>query len=195
MPFQNGYRGTVGGAVQTAYTDQPGIAVAGQIAFASDLTNHDALFVGETDGIAAGLGVRLTAITDDISLQRPNLQALLPAATSANTAFAGIVVFDESMQSDENGQPGWAKGRVARVVKPGRAGARIYVKAKEAIDPAAATVNWVTIAGTDGLYALGEFAPAALAGNAVAGTSVALTAVARWVTSAAAGEFAIIELF
>lgn len=192
MPF-NGFRGTVGGAVQTAYTDQPGVAVPGQIAFASDLNQCDAHIVGETNGLAAGRGIKLTAISDDISLQRPNSAAFLPGDDDTKAAFAGVVVFDEAMQSDENAVNGWAKGRVARIVKPGRAGGRIYVLAKEDI-AVTDTVNWVTIAGTDGLYAKGEFSPDALAGDAEFGTSVALDN-ARWIAGAAAGGVAILELF
>lgn len=193
MPFSNGFRGTVGGAVQTAYTDQPGVAVAGQLAFASDLNNCDALFVGETDGVAAGLGIKVAELTDAVSLQRPNQAVALPAATDVETAFAGIVVFDESMQSDENGQPGWAKGRVARIAKPGRSGARVYVKALEAVaigDP----VEWVVKAGTDPILTVGGFTSQVHDGT---GTNPLTTTLAnaRWVTPAAAGELAILELF
>lgn len=195
MSFASGYRGVAGGSVQTAVTDQPGIAVPGMLAFASDLNYCDGLYVGETNGVAAGKGIAVTDVSDDISYQRPNLSINLPADAATKAAFAGIVVFMENMQSDENGVPGWAKGRIAQVARPGRAGARIYVKAVEAVDHTADSVNWVTVAGTDGLYEKGEFAPAALAGTAAAGTSVAIDAtVARWVTSAPAGGVACIEL-
>jgi len=193
MAFSRGYRGVKGGAVQSAYTDQPGIAVAGQLAFASDINNVDAMFVGETNGLAAGRGIKIAPVVDSFSFQAPNGAAFLPEAADVKAAFAGIVVFDESMQSDENGSAGWDKGRVARIVKPGRAGGRVFVKAVAAIDHTSDTVNWVTIAPADASYALGEFAPAALGGGA-AGTSVALDN-ARWISSAAAGEFAILELF
>lgn len=193
MPFANGFRGTVGGAVQTAYTDQPGVAVAGQLAFASDLNYCDALYVGETNGVAAGLGVKVTELTDAISLQRPNQAVSLPAATDVAAAFAGIVVFDESMQSDENGVPGWAKGRIARIAKPGRAGARIYVKAVDAVavgDP----VEWVVKAGTDPILPVGAFASAVHDGQGTNPLTVTLSN-ARWVTPAASGELALLELF
>lgn len=195
MSFASGYRGTVNGAVQTTYPDQPGVGIAGQIAFASDLNNIDAMFIGESNGIAAGKGVKPSAVSDDYSLQRPHDEVILPGSGDDVGDFAGILVFDESMQSDENGVPGLAHGRVGRIAKPGRAGARIYVKAVEAIDPATSTVNWVVVGGTDGLYEAGEFAPAALAGSAAAGYSTSLATVARWVTKAAAGGLAIIELF
>lgn len=195
MPFK-GFRGSVGGAVQTAYNDQPAVAVPGMVAFASDLNNCDALFVGQADGIAAGRGVKLAnQTTNDWDLQAPHQAAFLPESGDAAAVFAGIVIFDEAMQSDENGVPGWEKGRVARVLRPGRSGGRVYVKAVDAISRATATVNLVTIGGTDEKYKPGEFAPAALAGTAGAGTSVAIAAtVARWVTDAPAGGVAILEL-
>jgi len=194
MAFGTGYRGAVNGSVQSSYTDQPGVAIAGMLAFASDINNCDAIFIGETNGIAAGKGVRLVKGNEGFGFQRPNGVAFLPESDEAATEFGGIVVFDEAMQSDENGIPGWAKGRVARLLRPGRAGGRVYVKAIAAVDVDTATVNWVIKAGTDGKYEAGEFTPAALAGTAAAGYSVALTN-AKWVTDAAAGDLAMIELF
>ena len=194
MSFASGYRGTVGGAVQTSYTDQPGIAVPGMLAFASDLNFCDAYVVGEANGIAAGRGVKVAAITDSISGQIPNQSIKLPESGDTNAVFAGIMIYDDSMQSDENGVPGWAEGRMARVAKPGRAGARVFVKAVEAVDHTSASVNLVVAGGSDGIYKAGEFAPAALAGSAAAGYSVSLSAVARWISSSAAGGVACIEL-
>ena len=196
--FKTGYRGQISGSVQDTYADQPGVAAPGMLAFASDLNNVDAIFIGETLGIAAGKGVMFTPITDvatsDITLQRPNEAAFLPTTGKTVADFAGILCFDETMQSDENGVPGYAEGRVGRIVKKSRAGGRIYVKAVEAVDPATSTVNWVVVAGSDGLYEAGEFAPAALAGSSVPGYSTDLSSVAKWITKAAAGDIAIIEL-
>lgn len=191
MSFGAGYRGTVRGAVQTAYTDQPGVASPGMLAFASDLNYCDALFVGEANGVAAGIGVIATALTDAISLQRPNQAVSLPADDSALAALVGIVVFDEAMQSDENGTPGWAHGRVARVAKRGRAGTRIYVKVEDNVaigDP----VEWVVKSGTNPIRTKGSFTGTAQAGT----TTLPLTRTvtdAKWVTPASAGGVAILE--
>ena len=192
MTFASGYRGTAGGAVQTNYHDQPGVAVAGMLAFASDLNNCDAIFIGETAGIRAGAGVRLLAGNEGLEFQRPPEVAYLPEGDEGATEFGGIVVFDEAMQSDENGVPGWAAKRVARILKPGRAGGRIYVAVKDAIVPGTSTVNWVTAVDAAGKYALGDFCPTALAGGA-AGTSVALSNC-KWVTPADALGIAMLEL-
>jgi hypothetical protein len=194
MSFDTGYRGVVGGYVQNNYTDQPGVGIPGMIAFASDLDNVDAVYVGETDGLAAGKGIIYTDVSDDISLQRPNEAAYLPTSSSLAKDFKGITAFDENMQTDENGNPGFAQGRMIRVGKGGRAGCRIYVKANEDINHGSDTVNWVIVAGTNGLYEVGEFSPHPLGGTAENGTSVPLAGIATWITSASAGETAIIEL-
>lgn len=190
-----GFRGTVNGAVQTTYTDQPGQAVAGMLAFASDLDQMDSVLVGEADGVACGAGVALPMNTasDPGNLQTPNVLATLPTADSTAADFGGVVVFEETAQSDTDGNPGWAKGRNCRVASNRRAGARIYIPAKDAITALTSTVNWVIAGGSDGKYQAGDFAPAALAGDATHGTSVAIT-TARWISSAAVGGFAVLEL-
>jgi hypothetical protein len=194
MSFSTGYRGVRNGSVQSTYQDQPGVAYNGMLAFASDLANCDAIFIGETDGIRAGAGVRFLASLDAsvAPIQRPPVQAFLPEGDEAANEFAGIVVFDEAMQSDENGVPGWANGRTARILRPGRAGGRIYVVVKDAIVVGTSTVNWVTSPDAAAKYARGDFCPTALGGGA-AGTSVALTNCS-WVLGADAFGLAMLEL-
>lgn len=192
MSFSTGFRGTTNGAVQSNYTDQPGVGVPGMQAYAGDHGLVDSYLVNETDGVAAGRGVVFTTISDSISLQRPNRSVGLPTVATTAADFAGINLFDEAMQSDANGVPGWAYGRMARIQRPSRMGGRVYVKAVEAIDPDTDTVNMVTVAPADESYAVGEFSPSALGGGN-AGTSVELTNC-KWETVAAAGGVAIIEL-
>lgn len=192
MSFATGYRGTANGAVQTAVNDQVAVAVAGMLAFASDHNLIDAIAVGETDGVAAGVGVIYdagdTAVT---TLQFPNQVVKLPVGTESASDFKGIVVFEEAMQSDEDGNNGWALNRMARILRPTRQGGRIWVAAKAAIT-LTDTVNWVVDAPDDASFDLGDFSPDALGGGA-AGTSVVLPN-ARWVSAAAEGEYAILEL-
>ena len=193
MSFANGYRGTSMGAVQTTYDDQPGVAVPGMLAFASDINMCDAVFIGETNGIAAGVGVQFIIGDEGLGFQRPAVLAYLPNGGEAAAELAGIVVFDEAMQSDTNGIPGWAKGRVARIVRPGRAGGRVYVKAVEEVVAGTSTVNWVITVGSDAKYALGEFAPGVLNSGTV-GKTVAISN-AKWITSAEAGGVAMLEFY
>lgn len=178
-----GYRGAVGGSVQSAITDQPGVAVAGMLAFASDPRLVDSYFVNEALGVLAGRGVVASSFDASISLQRPALSIDLPDANTVASDFAGIVVFDEAMQSDENGNPGWEMGRMARVLRPIRVGGRIYVAAKDAI-VATNPVYLVKAADAGLVFEAGDFtdAPvdaaltgvgAAVAGNTGAGTITA----------------------
>lgn len=192
--FTTGFRGTANGYVQNTVTDQPGQAVPGMLPYASDNDLIDSYLT--SGNVPAGCGVQLVANAGALTqYQTPPLLAVVPTAhgTLDITNFGGICVFDENMQSNADGIPGWSDGRVARILRPGRAGGRIYVRVREAVTAGTSTVNWVVEAGTDGLYAAGEFAPAALAGSAAAGYSVAIT-TAKWVTSAAAGGIAMIEL-
>lgn len=185
MTFSNGFRGTANGAVQAAVTDQPGVAVAGMLAFASDLNYVDALYIGDANGIAAGKGVKVAAVSDSVSLQRPNQSMHIPTGSETEADFAGVLVFNEAMQSDENGVPGWADNRIGQLAKPTRSGVRIYVNAIEAIavgDP----VHWII--GATGSYVEGDFsgaqqgdlagAGAADAGNTGDGTIGAVTVAA-----------------
>jgi hypothetical protein len=194
--MNTGFRGAVNGSIQTVVTDQPGLGVPGELCFASDDNLVDSYRVA--GDVFCGGGVQLvndaSGATPGTNFQLPGQLAQLPNATNLTLAdFDGIVVFNENCQSNANGQPGWSNGRVARVLRPGRSGGRIWLKAVEAVDKTTATVNWVVEAGTDGLYAAGEFAPAALAGSAGAGYSVAIT-TAKVISSAAAGGVFAIEL-
>jgi hypothetical protein len=192
-PFNTGFRGTVNGAIQTVVTDQPGLGVPGELCFASDNTLVDSFLAG--GDVAAGLGIVTTFNAGAAEqFQNPGELVSVPAATGLTIAdFKGIVVFDENMQSDASGNPGWADGRVARVLRPNRVGGRIWIKALDTWTRGVSTVNWVVTGGTDGKYQAGEFAPAALAGNATYGYSVAITA-ASVKTSAVAGGVVAIEL-
>ena len=201
--FASGYYGLAGGAVQATYDDQPGVGVPGELAYASDINLCDALYVGDANGIAAGMGVKRVAITDAVSLQTPLDAIYLPGNTwsafgvngSAGgetiANFAGIVVFDETMQSDSSGRPGWDTGRMAMVARPQRGGARPYVYCREAMTKGN-NLWWVTIGGTaasGAVYNAGEFADHAPAGGV---TSVEIT-TAFLVTSGIAGGVAMVE--
>jgi hypothetical protein len=192
--FSDGFRGSIMGSVQTAYSDQPGVAYAGMVAFANDENWADAIIIGETNGIEAGKGVAYIKQTEGATrLQAPLVLAYLPDGDEAATTLQGIVVWEPSMQTqaDADGNPinGWAKGRVARILRRGR----IYVRANDEVLPGTSTVNWVITAGSDAKYEVGEFAPGVLNSGTV-GTTVAITN-AQWVTDADADGLAILELF
>jgi len=160
MSFSTGYRGTVGGAVQTSYTDQPGAGVAGMLAFASDINLVDAVHIGEPDGIAAGRGVVYENVDSTLnhSMQRPDVAAKLPELGTTIDQFKGILVFDERMNSNSNGIPGWADGRVGRVLRNNRSGGRIYVSCPLTVNVGDSV--WMQLVA-DADYQPGEFRPTA----------------------------------
>lgn len=157
MSFATGYRGEVGGSVQKGgYTDQPGEGVPGMLAFSSDINMVDAVYIGESEGVAAGRGVIFEDVDDLVSLQRPNVSALLPTGVTTADEFKGIVVFDERMNSNADGVPGWAQGRVGRILLNKRSGGRIYVNCPETV----AIDDLVYLQRvTDDAYEVGEFRP------------------------------------
>ena len=204
--FNRGYYGIAGGAVQAAYDDQPGIAVPGELAYASDLNMCDALVVGDANGVPAGYGVKRVSITADdaVSMQTP-LDALFLPGNTVGTAwgvngaaggetiasFAGIVVFDETMQSNSSGQPGWDTGRMAMVVRPHRSGGRVWIYCLEAMTKGN-NIWWVTAGGTaasGAVYTAGMFADHNPAGGV---TAVQIT-TAFLITSGIAGGVALVE--
>ena len=193
MSMATGFRGVVGGSVQSTYTDQPGAGVAGMVAYASDNSLIDAIVVGEVDGISAGRGVKYTAATvgaTAVGMQTPSVLAFLCASGDDVGDFAGVVVFDENMQTDENGVPGWAQGRVARIMRPGRSGGRFWA-ATRAAGVVSDKVYLVTDVGTQNVYKAGDFAAVSSSSDA---TFADLSTVAKWVTAPVSGGVAIIEL-
>lgn len=198
----SGFRGTQNGYVQNMITDQPGFGVPGMLPYASDNTLVDSFIVGAD--VFAGAGCILlpnsaftspALIDSPVNYQTPPELMALPSAAQSPSGlalynFAGVVVFNENMQSNSSGYPGWAQGRVGQLLRPNRAGGRIFVVARETIVPGTSTVNWIVVGDTAGLYAAGEFAPEAYSTNSA--TSVAIT-TAKWITPAVAGGIAIIE--
>jgi len=201
-----GFYGIAGGAVQSTYDDQPGVGVPGELAYASDINFCDALCVGDANGIAAGLGVKRVSISSDdaVSLQTPLDAVFLPGNTAGASwgvngsaggetiaSFAAVMIFDETMQSDSSGQPGWDTGRMAMVARPERGGARPYVKCVEACTKGN-NVYWITVGGaaaSGAVYAAGQFASYSPGGGV---TAVELTN-AFFITSGVAGGVAMIE--
>lgn len=173
-----GFRGIRGGSVQSGYFDQPGVAVPGMLAFASDKYLLDTVMVGAD--VLAGVGVVGANPTDSPQLyQRPIFTISPPAGTETLASqLVGVVVFDEAMQSDENGNPGWSAQRTARILRVNRVGGRIYVNQRLPVVVGSSTVNWVIKAGRmQGVaHGAGEFSP--VPGTETDGAYVALIATA-----------------
>lgn len=185
----SGFRGTVNGAVQTAYNDQPLAGFPGQIAALPDLCLVDGFNVNETNGVTPGLGVVKGADNDlpanEYGTQSSPFPVQVPAGTSTATDFVGIVVRDSAMPNTDAGIPVWPDNTMAPVLREGR----IFTTAPVAVDAGDAVWMYVDNA-TSHDRPIGSFTNA----DAGSGDTVQI-ANASWYRSAAAGATdAIIEL-
>ena len=176
------YHGTKFGFVQSAVYDQMGVSLAGRLANASDINLCDAVSVGETAGIGVGLGVAVSALSGAI---KPGINALelkLPTSSSTAADFAGILVRTDTGRTDADGNNYIGHKEIGTLLR-----GRIWIEAQDAIT-AGAPLHWVIAdtAGTD--KKIGGFV-----GTAVANDTVELKGI-RVLTSAAAGELALVEL-
>lgn len=181
------YHGTKFGFVQSAVYDQMGVSLAGRLANASDINLCDAVSVGETAGIGVGLGVAVSALSGAI---KPGINALelkLPTSSSTAADFAGILVRTDTGRTDADGNNYIGHKEIGTLLRANRVGGRIWIEAQDAIT-AGAPLHWVIAdtAGTD--KKIGGFV-----GTAVANDTVELKGI-RVLTSAAAGELALVEL-
>lgn len=189
------YHGTKFGFVQSAVYDQMGVSLEGRLANASDINLCDAYSIGETNGIGVGLGVTLSAISGAIKPGINSEQAKLPTTSSLASDFAGILVRTDTGRTDANGRNYMAEKEMGTVLRKSRVGGRIWVKAYNAIT-AGSNLYWIIANRVNSAQPVGGFAGSAITGT-VGGVSVTdtvqLTEV-RVISSAAAGELALIEM-
>ena len=181
------------GFVQNTYTDQMGSAFAGDLYSMSDYNLCDHVSVQEANGIGTGLGVKRTFNTTTATRQGANSEnALLPLAGSADADFYGIMIRTHAGFSDSTGSGYWPKDRTAPVLRRGRSGGRVWVKAYGAVTAGTVALWRVKADITANAAPVGALVPAAITQDAVTDT-VQLTNV-TFVTSAADGGMALVEL-
>lgn len=162
---------------QSQYFDQQATALPGSIAYASDNWLIDSAYVAnpatENDApvfLAAGLGV---VVTPNTSPERQGLNMKIATAPTASTTaadFAGVVVRNEQMSANERGNAGMYSGSMLNIMRPVRAGGRIWVSLAKgaAASTYGGAVYWV-VADTAGTgKAIGSFTTAAVSGDTVA---------------------------
>ena len=189
------YHGTKFGFVQSAVYDQMGVSLEGRLANASDINLCDAYTIGEANGIGVGLGVSLSAVSGAIKPGINSEQVKLPTTSSLASDFAGILVRTDTGRTDANGKNYMGYQEVGTVLRKSRVGGRIWIKAYNAIT-AGSNLYWIIANRVNSAQPVGGFAGSAITGT-VGGVSVTdtvqLTEV-RVITSAAAGELALIEI-
>ena len=160
--------------IQTSYPADSPVAVAGMMA---DDGTSDVISRGAQVNI--GFGVACVQGTADG-------QCNLPTSSGDISNFLGVSVYDSSLPP-AGWPPGWpgayGLGSTARLCRKGR----IYVQVEEAVTPASPV--YVRFATEGGFTATGTFRA-----SADSGTAGLIATGARYLTSASATGFALLDL-
>ena len=184
------------GFAQSQYFDQQATALAGMLANASDINLTDSAFVGEVSasaGLMAGIGVR-TLNTEASNRPGVNYDIIVPPlGTEVDADFAGIVVRNQVMRTNSNGEACWFMNDMANYARRGRAGSRIWVRLEAGTAATGGTVYWIVRDTSSHGKLIGAFSAEAIAGVAtptaafLTGGTIDLSAV----TAVSDGEFQI----
>lgn len=181
------YHGTKFGFVQSAVYDQMGVALAGRLANASDINLCDSLTVGEANGIGVGLGVSIAALSGVKKAGINAEQIKLPTGASTAADFGGILIRTDTGRTDAEGNNYMGYQEMGSVLRAARVGGRVWVKAEGALT-AGSNIYWIIADTANSGKKIGGFT-----GTAVSNDTVLLEGI-KVVSSAAAGELALIEL-
>lgn len=182
------------GFAQFQYFDQQATALAGMLANASDINLVDSAFVGPVDatvGLTAGIGVM---VNPTVRSNRPGLNydiVMPPDSAATDEAFAGIVVRNQFMRTNSNGEACYFFGDMANYARRDRAGARIWVQLAQGSTVFGGPVYWIVRDTKNAGLKIGAFSAAPITGTAgSAGTSedTVLLTGARFLGTFTAGE-------
>lgn len=172
------------GFAQSTYVDQMATALPGALAYASDTRLVDTAIVADsaTDGLVAGVGVVLTAITGTShDGQRPGLNqyaAGVPTASSTVVNFGGVVVRNQQMDTNSNGEACWFPKRTCNVLRSNRVGGRVWGRLVSGTAAVGGKVYWVVADTAKTGKTIGGFAAAAITGDTVELQGVTFQSVA-----------------
>lgn len=157
------------GFAQSTYVDQMATALPGSLAFASDINLVDAAIVdaaAPASGLIAGIGIVLSPIP--VAKQggnRPGMNqfyASLPTASSAAIDFGGILVRNQQMDSNSDGDACWFAGRACNVLRSERVGGRVWVRLVNGSAAVGGTLYWIVSDTTDHGFPIGSFSASAI---------------------------------
>lgn len=157
------------GFAQSQYFDQQATAIPGLLAYASDINLVDSAFVGAVDpiyGLLAGTGIMINPTTVS---NRPGINydvAVPPTVTATDADFAGVVVRNQWMDTNPNGDACIYPDRMCNYARRGRAGSRIWVRLEAGTSTFGAPVYWIVrdTAGTG--KTIGSFSAEPITGTA-----------------------------
>jgi hypothetical protein len=182
------------GCVQRDYFDQMATAAIGELANAGDINLVDSIFVGAVgdDGLVAGVGVVASVVSDVARAGINQYAANYPAAGATAAALVGIVVRNQQMRSNSAGDPCWFEGDVANIVRPDRAGGRIWLALANGATAPGENAHWIVSDTTDHGKRLGSFSAEEIAGDTVEIPSLKFQGV---FTAPSSGEIAALAEF
>lgn len=157
------------GFAQFQYFDQQATALAGMLANASDINLVDSAFVGPVDatvGLTAGIGVM---VNPTVRSNRPGLNydiVMPPDNTATDESFAGIVVRNQFMRTNSNGEACYFFEDMANYARRDRAGARIWVQLAQGTTVFGGSVYWIVRDTKNAGLKIGAFSAAPITGTA-----------------------------
>ena len=157
------------GFAQFQYFDQQATALAGMLANASDINLVDSAFVGPVEatvGLTAGIGVM---VNPTVRSNRPGLNydiVMPPDSAATDEAFAGIVVRNQFMRTNSNGEACYFFEDMANYARRDRAGARIWVQLAQGSTVFGGPVYWIVRDTKNAGLIIGAFSAAPITGTA-----------------------------
>ena len=157
------------GFAQFQYLDQQATAIAGMLANASDINLVDSAFVGPVDatvGLTAGIGVM---VNPTVRSNRPGLNydiVMPPNSAATDESFAGIVVRNQFMRTNSNGEACYFFEDMANYARRDRAGARIWVQLAQGSTVFGGPVYWIVRDTKNAGLKIGAFSAAPITGTA-----------------------------
>lgn len=157
------------GFAQFQYFDQQATALAGMLANASDINLVDSAFVGPVDatvGLTAGIGVM---VNPTVRSNRPGLNydiVMPPDSAATDESFAGIVVRNQFMRTNSNGEACYFFEDMANYARRGRAGARVWVQLAHGSTVFDGPVYWIVRDTKNAGLKIGAFSAAPITGTA-----------------------------
>lgn len=157
------------GFAQFQYFDQQATALAGMLANASDINLVDSAFVGPVDatvGLTAGIGVM---VNPTVRSNRPGLNydiVMPPDIAATDESFAGIVVRNQFMRTNSNGEACYFFEDMANYARRDRAGARIWVQLAQGSTVFGGPVYWIVRDTKNAGLKIGAFSASAITGTA-----------------------------
>lgn len=157
------------GFAQFQYFDQQATALAGMLANASDINLVDSAFVGPVDatvGLTAGIGVM---VKPTVRSNRPGLNydiVMPPNSAATDESFAGIVVRNQFMRTNSNGEACYFFEDMANYARRDRAGARVWVQLAQGSTVFGDPVYWIVRDTKNAGLKIGAFSAAPITGTA-----------------------------